>query len=100
MILWQDSSALLSDPSSLHEAKERKSGSTEGSYLGSSFGFITGWLANVMTILSVIGGVIKKVVGKIASIAKRFGSWISNKLGKVSKWFGKVRKPAIPESSS
>ncbi len=40
-----------------------------------------------------------KVLSKISSAAKRFGSWIRNKLGdRFSRWFGnKVRKSAIPD---
>jgi hypothetical protein len=62
--------ALVADPNSLYEAQ--KSGSKgKGSQLGSSGGFLSGWFAQVLTILMVFGGPIKKLFQKIGGFFRR-----------------------------
>jgi hypothetical protein len=56
--------SLISDPESLHEAQ--KSGNKgKGAQVGSKSGFLSGWFAQVLAILLVLGGPIKKLFSKI-----------------------------------
>jgi len=62
--------ALVADPDSLYEA-QKHGGKGKGSQLGSRGGFLSGWLAQVLTILMVFGGPIKKLFQKIRGFFRR-----------------------------
>ena len=71
--------SMVLDPGSLAKAKEAKSG--DGSPAGSSFGFVGGWLASVLTIFAAIlsvggGSLLKKGLKKLGEGLK----WLKGKL--------------------
>ena len=65
--------SLIADPESLYNAQQ--SGNTgKGAQIGSSFGFITGWLAQILVIAMVFGGkILKGLKALYGGLKKGFG---------------------------
>lgn len=89
--------SLILDPNSLYEAQH--SGRTgKGAQVGSSFGFLSGWLAQVLVVGMVIwqaaGGLIKK---GLKQLGEGLG-WLKSKLRLPGSALPKALPPAAPKA--
>lgn len=80
--------ALISDPESLYEAQQ-SGNKGKGAQIGSKSGFLSGWFAQVLSIVLVFGGSIIKLFKKIGGLFKKG----------IERLVGRVERKALTEGA-